>query len=59
MPKYICPTCNAGKDTKTAYNAHLALCKILSISAKERKQQKDEFEQEPSIHEIFQIGDYL
>jgi len=55
MPKFICQNCNISKETETAYNRHIALCKFLSISAKERIRQIDEYEKEPSIREIFQV----
>jgi hypothetical protein len=55
MPKFICQKCNTSKETETAYNRHIALCKFLSISAKERIRQLDEYEKEPSIREIFQV----
>lgn len=55
MPKFICQTCSVTKETETAYNRHIAICKFLSISAKERIRQIDEYEKEPTIREIFQV----
>lgn len=55
MPKFICHNCDVSKETESAYNRHIAICKFLSISAKERIRQIDEYEKEPSIQEIFQV----
>jgi len=55
MPEFICPICTLKKKNKSEYESHFALCKISSISAKERIRQVASYEREPTNQEIFQL----
>jgi len=55
MPEFTCPICTIKKNNKSEYESHLALCKISSISAKERIRQVANYEREPTNREIFQL----
>ena len=52
MHKFICPICNEKKQSKIAFERHKALCKILSVSTKERIPEIDTL---PDIRDIFKI----
>jgi len=54
-----CPYCNTEKKTKICYNRHVALCEIISVSAKERREQLDNSEKVLSQQEISQIVIHL
>jgi uncharacterized protein YneF (UPF0154 family) len=55
MPDFICPICTLKKKNKSEYESHFALCKISSISAKERIRQVANYQREPTNQEIFQL----